>query len=250
MLLKIKLIKMKSTSERTFGSKLANAEKVSVHLKSFTGYTPPTTGTSIVNYDALIAALKAENTGVATKKANYSAAVDIRQKLFFKDKDAVIKMLAPIISAVRAKLGLNAKPVADITTLITKIRGAKKAKGKDPKATDAAKEETATISHSEKSYGSITQHFSDIIATLTTLGTDYAPANAAHKLTALQTKLTAITTASANATNTYGLLKTNYATRSDVYNDISERTQRIKEQVKSQYGVSSTEYKLIKGLNV
>jgi hypothetical protein len=43
----------------------------------------------------------------------------------------------------------------------------------------------ATLSHSEKSYGSIKLTFSDIIATLTTLGTDYATANPIHKLTAL-----------------------------------------------------------------
>jgi hypothetical protein len=91
----------------------------------------------------------------------------------------------------------------------------------------------ATLSHSEKSYGSITLTFSYIIATLTTLGTDYAPANPIHKLTALETKLAAITTTSNNVTNTYGLLKTNYVSRAGIYTDISERTQRIKEQVKS-----------------
>jgi hypothetical protein len=239
MLLKIKLIKMKSTSERTFGSKLANAEKVSVNLKTFVGFTPPTAETTIPSYDAVIASLKTENTGVATKKSNYSISVELRQKLFYKEKDSVIKMLAPITAAVRAKLGRNSKQVADITALVTKIRGIKKAKGKDPKATDAAKEDTTAISHSEKSYGSISQTFSD-----------YAPANSALKITALQTKLAAITVASNSVTNNYGLLKTNYVSRSSVYSDISERTQRIKEQVKSQYGVSSTEYKLIKGLVV
>jgi hypothetical protein len=44
-------------------------------------------------------------------------------------------MLAPITATVRAKLGRNSKQVADITALVTKIRGENKSKGKDPKAT-------------------------------------------------------------------------------------------------------------------
>ena len=134
--------------------------------------------------------------------------------------------------------------------LVVKIRGEKKAKGKDLKPTDAAKEVKEPISQSERAYGSITQTFSDIVATLTTLGTDYAPANNAHKLTALQTKAAAMATANTNATSTFGALKVSYNSRQSMYNDLSERTQRIKEQVKSQFGINSTEYKLIKGLKV
>ena len=77
---------MASNSEVTFGARVANAETISTHLKSFTGFIAPTPNTTIPNYDVLITSLKTENTGVATKKANYSAAVETRQKLFFKDK--------------------------------------------------------------------------------------------------------------------------------------------------------------------
>lgn len=241
---------MASNSEVTFGARVANAETISTHLKSFTGFVAPTTNTSIPNYDALIASLKTENTGVATKKANYSAAVESRQKLFFKDNDSVLKVLSPVTSALRSKMGKTAKPVTDIAALVVKIRGANKEKPKDPKADNAVEKEKDTVSQSERSYGSITQNFNDIVATLATLGTDYAPVNTIHKLPALQAKLTAIATANANATTTYGALKTGYDSRANFYADLTERTQRIKEAVKSQYGINSTEYKLIKGLKV
>lgn len=241
---------MASNSEVTFGARVANAETISTHLKSFTGFVAPTTNTSIPNYDVLIASLKTENTGVATKKANYSAAVETRQKLFFKDKDSVLKTLSPVTSALRSKLGKTAKPVTDIAGLVVKIRGANKEKPKDPKPDEATGTKQDTVSQSERSYGSITQNFNDIVATLATLGTDYAPVNTVHKLPALQTKLTAITTANINATTTYGALKVGFDNRVNFYADLTERTQRIKEAVKSQYGVSSTEYKLIKGLRV
>lgn len=241
---------MASNSEVTFGARVANASKISAHLKTFVGYVAPTTNTTIPNYDALIASLTTENTSIATKKAAYSAAVEVRQKLFFKDKDCLMKILSPVTSALRAKVGKTAKPVADITALVVKIRGEKKAKGKDPKPEDTGDEKKDGVSQSERSYGSMTQNFNDIITTLTSLGTDYAPVNTAHKLPALNTKLASIKTANDTATTTFGALKTSIDTRSNQYTDLTERTQRIKEAVKSQYGVSSTEYNLIKGLKV
>lgn len=242
---------MASKSESIFGARVANAEKISAALKTFTGFVAPTPETSVVNYDALIASLKSKNADIATYKTNYSAAVETRQKIFFKNKDSVLKLLSPIASALRAKLGKAAKPVADVMAMVVKIRGEKKAKPKDPKAEDAqAKVQKETISQSEKSYGSITQTFNDIVTSITTLGSDYAPVNNAIKLQALNTKLAAITTANANAASTFTLLKAGYMVRSNVYDDLSERTQRIKEQVKSQYGTSSAEYILIKGLKV
>ena len=172
---------MASNSEVTY------AAKISAHQKTSTGYVAPTTNTSIANYDGLITNVTTENTGIATKKATYSAAVEGRQKLFFKDTDSVLKVLSPITSAVRSKLGKTAKPVSDITALVIKIRGEKTAKGKDPKPQDANKPQKDPVSQSERSYGSITQNFSDIITTLITLGTDYAPVNNAQKLPALTT---------------------------------------------------------------
>ena len=91
---------MPSTSERTFGTKLANAEAIATHLKTFAGYTPPTTDTSIANYNTLIASVKAENSSLTTKQAACSAAIDVRQKHFTKEITSIDKILSPIIANV------------------------------------------------------------------------------------------------------------------------------------------------------
>lgn len=239
---------MASKTEITFGTKVANAEAIATHVKSFNGFVPPTENTSMVNYEALIASFKGENNSITSKKSAYSKAVDVRQQLFFKSSDSVTKLLSPVTSAVRAKLGKAAKPVTDITALVVKIRGEKKPK--DPKADEAADKKKEAVSQSQRSFASITQHFTDIVTTLTDLGTDYAPANNAHKLTVLNTKVANVKKANDDVTTTYGTLKKGFDTRAALYADLSDRTQRIKEQVKSQYGVGSTEYKLIKGLKV
>lgn len=234
---------MASTSEATFGAKIANAEAVSTHLKAFMGYVAPTKETTIDNYDDLIASMKTDNSGVATKKLAYSTAVDARQKHFLKDPTSISKILSPIVAAVRAKMGKSAKEVGDITALMTKIRGEKP---KKPKEGDTAE----NLSQSERSYGSMTQNFSDIVTTLTALGDGYSVVNPSLQLPALLKKVADITTANNAVTTTYGSLKTTVDGRANRYDDLSERTQRIKESVKSQYGVASTEYKLIKGLKV
>jgi hypothetical protein len=241
---------MASFSENTFGARIANAEAISTHLKSFTGYVAPTTDTSIASVDTLITSLKTENSGIATKKFAYSAAVDVRAKLFFKTPDCVEKLLSPITAAVKSKLGKTSKPATDIAALAVKIRGEKKKKDDTPPTDETEGKKKDPVSQSERSYGSMTQHFADIIATVTALGTDYAPVNTNIKVAALTTKIGTIKTANNTVTSTYGALKTSVDSRQNQYEDLSARIQRVKDAVKSQYGINSTEYKLIKGLKV
>ncbi len=96
----------------------------------------------------------------------------------------------------------------------------------------------------------MTQTFNDIITTLTTYGTDYAHTNVKIKLPALTTQLTALQTANANVTTAYGQYKPAKDNRQLQYADLKDRSDRIKESVKSQFGTSSNEYKLIKGLSI
>ena len=234
---------MASTSEITFGTRIANAQAISTHVKSFTLYQPPTASTSIASYDELIVGMKAENNSVATKKHAYTLAVDVRQKHFVKEPTSIGKILSPIVAAVRAKMGKSSKEVAEITALMVKIRGEKVKKAKEGDTAD-------TVSQSQRSYGSVTQKFSDIVSTLSALGDNYAAVNPNLQLPALLAKVADITTANNSVTTTYGELKTSVDTRTHKYADLSERTQRIKEAVKSQYGVNSIEYRLIKGLSV
>ncbi len=234
---------MATSTESTFGAKLANAVTISTHLKSFNGYIAPTADTTIEAYDALIANIKTENSKVVSLRANYSAAVETRLKLFVEETTSVAKLISPILSTVRATLGKEAKEVSDISTIAVKIRGKSSPKPKEG-------ENVNTISQSEQSYGSKTQNFADLISILASLGTAYKPANEQIKLIALEAKLEAINNSNVNVASTFGLLKASLDARNVAYEKLSAFTQRIKEAIKSQYGVNSVEYKLLKGLKV
>jgi hypothetical protein len=234
---------MASTSELTFGSRLANANTLVTHLQSFTDYAAQTPDQSTASMQALIAEITAQNKTTAGDKQDYSTAIDLRRKVFQKDEDCLIKLLSPIGSAVRSALGKTSKEAANIAALITKIRGIKPKK--EPK--EPTEE---TVSQSERSFGSITQNFSDIIATLEKFGANYNPANKKVTLPALTDKLARLTEANTNVPVTFGRLKKSRDDRNELYKKLTDITQRIKDAVKSQYTLGSSEYALIKALKI
>lgn len=234
---------MASTSEVTIGAKVANAEKISTNLKAFTGYAPPDAALTAAALDKLINSTKTKNNETVSAAHDYSSAVDTRQKLFQKDSNSLIKVMSPIGATVRSSFGKTSKEANSITAMITKIRGVKVKKGsKEPNA--------AFISQSERSYGNMTQNFSNMITTLEKHGAKYTPANADIKLKTLKDKLTNIIAANIAVTTTYGQLKEKRDDRSILCKQLTDITQRIKDAVKGQYGLNSTEYNLIKGLKV
>jgi len=234
---------MASTSEITFGSRLHNAEKILTHLQSFTGYEPPAPDQSVINLQRIITGIKAQNANAARSIQAYSAAVDTRQKLFLKNSDSLIKLMSPISSAVRALFGKASKEASGIAALVTKIRGANVKKS--PAAPDSE-----FVSQSERSFGSITQSFANLVATLENYGAAYKPANDNIKPAALNTKLTQLTDVNIAVTVAYGALKQSRDDRASAYKTLAALVQGIKDAVKSQYGITATEYVLIKGIKV
>lgn len=234
---------MASNSEQTFGARLQNAEKILTHLQAFAGYAPPNADLSAANLDTILQGIKSQNTSAAGDVQTYSAAVDTRQRLFQKDSDSLNKILSPLGAAVRASFGKTSKEVADVTSLVNKIRGEKvKKSSKEPDA--------EFVSQSEKSFGSMTQNFSDLITILEKYGTAYSPANTKIQFATLKDKLTDLNKANTNVAAAYGKLKETRDDRTDLYKKLKDLVQRIKDAVKSQYGNNSTEYNLIKGLKV
>jgi hypothetical protein len=234
---------MASTTETTFGAKVANAETLLTNMGTFANYSPVRPEDSIANFKTFIKDLKLNNKSVATNQTIYSNAVDKRVKLFADDANSLSKTLSPIVSQVKARFGNTSKEAKDIATLIKKIRGEKTTKLKK----DADGE---FVSQSERSYGSQAQTFADIISTLTQYGADYAPANTKIKVANLETQQTKLIDANTAVTTSFSNLKPVKDLRQKQYDELKDRADRIKQAVKSQYGLTSSEYKLIKGLKI
>lgn len=236
-------MKMASTSEVTFGSRLQNAEQLLTHLQSFTGYAPPATDQSPEHLQTLVTGMRTLNTEAARGTQAYSAAVDHRQKRFQKDSDGLAKIVTPIAAAVRAAFGRDSKESADIAAMITKTRSKKMKKGSNAP-------DTKSISQSEHSYGSLTQTFANIIDTLESYGARYAPANDSIKIISLKRMLRDLIEANTAVTAAFGSLKQTKDDRAALYKTLSALGPHIKDAVKSQYGANSSEHALIKGLKL
>lgn len=237
---------MASTSENTFGAKLRRAQDLLTYIPGFAAYAPPRPQESLANLTTLVNAIITNNATESSQQENYKVAVDNRQAAFSKKTGSVDKLLSPIKGAVEAQFGKKSTETTTINAIIKKIRSTKITKEPiDPTKTEQQK----TISQSERSYGSITQFFNDIINTLTQF-TAFNPSNNTIKIATLQATATQLTTLNNQVAQKVQQLKVTRATRLSQYADLKDRVQRIKSYVKAQYGNNSTEYNLIKGLSI
>lgn len=236
---------MASTSEKTFGSKLENAKTICTHLHSFKDYAALDPEQTAANLDTVIAAITADNEQLAANLALYSAAVETRQQLYQKAPDSVVKLLSPIAKVISAVYKKGSKELADVSSLVSKIRG--------DKPTKAGKKgeipEEDEVSQSAKSYGSMKQNFADLVVKLNNLP-KYKPANQKIILTALTAKLQLLGQSNDDVAARYGSLKKDKDKRTANYAALSDLVLSIKDAVSGQYTNSSSEYKLIKGLSV
>ena len=234
---------MASSIETTIGARVANAESISTHLTAFKNFSPPDAALAGPKLSALIDNIKATNTEAAAAIQRYSNAVDTRTKLFKEDVNSVSFLLSAIGATVRASFGKNSKEAGNIASMIQNLRGVTSKKAPKEPSQDS-------VSQSERSFGSVTQNFSNLITTLESFGGKYTPANSDISIPALHIKLNLMGNSNVAVTASYGSLKEKRDDRFVLYQRLNILTQRIKDAVKSQYGSKSTEYNLVKGLKV
>jgi len=237
---------MVSTTENTFGAKLRRSQDLLTYISGFTSYNPPRTQENVAGMTALINSIVSTNATEAAQRGNYKISTDKRQIAFSKAPGSVEKLLAPIKGAIEAQYGKKSSESEIISAIINKMRTTKITKS--PADPTKEKKET-TVSQSERSYGSITQMFNDIVNSLTQF-TSYNPSNPQLKITNLQATLSQLTSLNNEVAKSTQQLKTTQSSRLKQYADLKDRVQRIKSYVKAQYGTSSNEFNLIKGISV
>jgi len=233
---------MSSTSERSFGSRLENARKLKTNLQSFQNYQPASGEFSIDDLNTTIQSIESINPQVASALIEYRQSVADRRIVYATSPSSIKKIITPINAFTRAKFGKDAASYIALNTLVIKIRGTQlKAKN----ATDKT-----TYSVSQQSYGSILLNFQNIISNLESLGIEYNPANSTITIN----KLIELKNQAIQNNNTvvekYSQLSPKQDSRVERYNQLSQKATRIKDFVKSQYGINSSEYNLIKGLKI
>jgi hypothetical protein len=234
---------MKSISEQSFGKRLENAQALATLILGFENYVELNAELTTTALNNKIAEIKTDNAEIANKLQSYSISVDEKQKIFLKDANSINKIITPISANVRSIFGKNSQESQSVASLVTKIRGIKVAK-------NSLTANTEIVSQSERSYGTILQTFADLIVVLNSFENNYQPANQECSTSNLTIKKDLATQINTKSVQAFGKLKVVRETRNTKYEQLAELCQRLKETVKAQYGTSSAEYKLVKGLKI
>ncbi len=234
---------MASKSEKSYGARSANAAKVRASINVINNYNPPLASETVAEYDGLILRANDSNLSVSVAIDNYNSATQNRSNAFTKDTISVMKLLSPISKAVIARFGKASREATQISGMIAALRETK------PVKITNVDGDIQTISQSEQSYGTLTQGFKNIVATLGNF-TDYNPSRAELKVPALLAFTARLDELNQKANTTILVLREKRLERNNIYEDLHVRTQRIKAYIASEFGNSSLEYKSIKGLTV
>jgi hypothetical protein len=234
---------MAGISEVSYGSRLSNAHRLVDALSICVNYAPPRALESIVAYKALLAATEMSNAGVAIHTDTYNSAVKARELAFRKSDTSVMKILSPINQAVIAQFGKDSREWNSINTIISRIRNSKVVVYVDKNGDER------TISQSEQSYGSLTQLFKDLVNILSNF-TAYNPSRNELKVATLTAFAGTLESINQTANLAQLQITASRNSRNAQYEDLHERTGRIKAYVSSEYGLHSAENKAIKGLKI
>ena len=234
---------MKSISEQSFGKKLENANALSTLISGFTGFVTLNPLVSVAALNTLTSDIKGANSNVAGNLQSYTMTIDQKQKVFNVGPTSIKKITTPVIANVRSLYGKTSQEAESVNNFVVKIRGEKVAK-------PTANANAETISKSQRSYGSVLQNFSDMITTLDSFETPYQSAKTDYTIASLILKKDEATLINTKSVQEFGKLKLARDTRNTQYEQLSDLSQRLKDAVKAQYGNSSPEFKLVKGLKI
>ncbi|MEI6766068.1 MAG: hypothetical protein WCM76_10525 [Bacteroidota bacterium] len=232
---------MTANTAKSFGAQLLKGQSLVTYINGFTNFNPPRVEESVGEMTTLVNKIYAANASEIVRLENYLQATEARAAAFRKKDGSVERLIPAIRGAVESQYGKPSRELSTLDIIIRRMRPLRHtAPVSDPANTDASK----TISQSERSYGSVTQFFNDIINCLSQF-TGYVPANDALKVASLQAHAQLLGTLNNNVSLAIQLLQTERLQRIALYKELDERVKRIKAYVKSEYGLQSSEAQLI-----
>ncbi|MBI5538529.1 MAG: hypothetical protein HY951_00585 [Bacteroidia bacterium] len=243
------------STEGGHAKNVANFEQlISVCTGYGAPYNPSKVSLKLTALNTLLTTSQTSMTNVKDKFNAYSAAVDAREILFAPAPFS--KFITRIFNALESS-EVTEQKIADAKTITRKLTG-KRATPKTKKTLDASTTETTTatspeaehkeISSSQMSYDNRLDNFSKLINLLSTEA-GYAPNEADLKVTALNTLLASMKTKNTAVINAKTALSNARINRNKIlYLDLTSLYNSqldAKKYVKSVFGASSPEYKLI-----
>ena len=228
---------MPSTSEVGHAKNVANLQKLTEQVITFTNYNPPVENLKIVNLQALYTAASIKLTDVEDKRHANKNAITLRQSAFENLKSTSTKIINHL-----EILGLPQGTIDQAKSLNRIIQGGQKKTTTPP---DENGQPAPTASISRQSYTQQAENFGILLQLLATIPS-YAPNEDDLKLVNLNAYKDSLVSSTQSVDQTEAELNTKLIERDNLlYADgtgLYSIAQKVKKYVKSLYGATSPEY--------
>ena len=228
---------MPSTSEVGHAKNVANLQKLTEQVITFTNYNPPVENLKIVNLQALYTAASIKLTDVEDKRHANKNAITLRQSAFENLKSTSTKIINHL-----EILGLPQGTIDQAKSLNLIIQGGQTKTTTPP---DENGQPAPTVSISRQSYTQQAENFGILLQLLATIPS-YAPNEDDLKLVNLNAYKDSLVSSTQSVDQTEAELNTKLIERDNLlYADgtgLYSIAQKVKKYVKSLYGATSPEY--------
>ena len=234
---------MPSTSEVGHAKNVANLQKLTEQVITFTNYNPPVDNLKVVNLQTLYTTASAKLSEVEDKRHANKNAITLRQSSFENLKSTSTKIINHL-----EILGLPQGTIDQAKSLNRLIQGGQKKTTTPP---DENGQPAPTVSTSRQSYTQQAENFGILLQLLATIPT-YAPNEDDLKLTNLNAYKDSLVSSTQSVDQTEAELNTKLIERDTIlYADgtgLYSIAQNVKKYVKSLYGATSPEYANVSGI--
>ncbi|WP_187477875.1 hypothetical protein [Amniculibacterium sp. G2-70] len=228
---------MPSTSEVGHAKNVANLQKLTEQIITFTNYNPPVDNLKVASLQTLYTTASAKLNEVEDKRHANKNAITLRQSAFENLKSTSTKIINHLDI-----LGLPKGTIDQAKSLNRVIQGGQKKTTTPP---DENGEPSNTVSTSRQSYTQMAENFGILLQLLATIPT-YAPNEDDLNLVNLNTYKDSLVSSTQSVDQTEAELNTKLIERDNLlYADgtgLYSIVQNVKKYVKSLYGATSPEY--------
>ena len=228
---------MPSTSEVGHAKNVANLQKLTEQVITFTNYNPPVDNLKVANLQTLYTTASTKLSEVEDKRHANKNAITVRQSAFENLKSICTKIINHL-----EILGLPEGTIDQAKSLNRVIQGGQKKTTTPP---DENVQPAPTVSTSRQSYTQQAENFGILLQLLSTIPT-YAPNEDDLKLINLNTYKDSLVSSTQSVDQTEAELNLKLIERDNLlYADGTELytiAQNVKKYVKSLYGATSPEY--------
>lgn len=231
-------------SEKTFGQRYAKGRNLAVHIGSITDYAPSNTSLKVSELNALLDTIDTFNNSVATSNDLLKNSRQVRMDSFHGTNG--LKARSRQVRDYLASLenGKSSVPYKSVQKETQKMTNYTKPR-KEP-LPDGSQATMTTHSQAETSFGSLLQHFKNIIAIIQNMAGAYQPDNTSIHITELLSFIQNIETYNNQVQTHLTITNTQVAARQNLYegtNGLRERMAAVKYYLSGKYGKSSQVYK-------